>query len=39
VIITDHRAFDYDALVNRARLIVDSRNALKGRQSSKIVRL
>jgi len=39
VIITDHRAFDYDALVDRAQLIVDSRNALKGRQSSKIVRL
>src|SRR6476660_2634251 len=39
VIITDHRAFDYDALVNRAQLIVDPRNALKGRQSSKIVRL
>jgi UDP-N-acetyl-D-glucosamine dehydrogenase len=39
VIITDHSAFDYDALVNRAALIVDSRNALKGRQSPKIVRL
>ena len=30
VILTDHRAFDYDALVQRARLIVDSRNAIKG---------
>src|SRR4051794_18982850 len=39
VIITDHSAFDYDALVNRAKLIVDSRNALKGRQNPKIVRL
>src|SRR4051794_5890801 len=39
VIITDHSAFDYDALVNRAKLIVDSRNALKSRQSPKIVRL
>jgi UDP-N-acetyl-D-glucosamine dehydrogenase len=39
VIITDHKAFDYNALVDRAQLIVDSRNALKGRQSSKIVRL
>ena len=35
VIITDHAAFDYDALVNRAKLIVDTRNALKGRQSSR----
>jgi UDP-N-acetyl-D-glucosamine dehydrogenase len=39
VIITDHRAFDYNALVERSALIVDSRNALKGRDSAKIVRL
>jgi UDP-N-acetyl-D-glucosamine dehydrogenase len=39
VIITDHSAFDYDALVERASLIVDTRNALKGRRSEKIVRL
>jgi UDP-N-acetyl-D-glucosamine dehydrogenase len=29
VILTDHRAFDYDALVANARLVVDSRNAIK----------
>ena len=29
VICTDHRAFDYDALVNSGTLIVDTRNALK----------
>jgi UDP-N-acetyl-D-glucosamine dehydrogenase len=39
VIVTDHSAFDYRALVERASLIVDSRNALKGLQSEKIVRL
>ena len=39
VIVTDHAAFDYDALLTRASLIVDSRNALKGRRSEKIVRL
>src|SRR3954452_23063256 len=39
VIITDHRAFNYDALVKGSKLIVDSRNALKGRKSPKIVRL
>jgi UDP-N-acetyl-D-glucosamine dehydrogenase len=39
VIITDHRAFDYRLLVDIAPLIVDSRNALKGVASSKIVRL
>jgi UDP-N-acetyl-D-glucosamine dehydrogenase len=39
VIITDHTAFDYDALVDRAKVIVDSRNALKGRKSPNIVRL
>jgi UDP-N-acetyl-D-glucosamine dehydrogenase len=39
VIVTDHAAFDYPALLSRARLIVDTRNALKGLASSKIVRL
>jgi len=39
VIITDHRAFDYAGLLERARLIVDTRNALKGAASPKIVRL
>jgi UDP-N-acetyl-D-glucosamine dehydrogenase len=39
VIITDHSAFDYRALVERAALIVDSRNALKAFRSPKIVRL
>jgi UDP-N-acetyl-D-glucosamine dehydrogenase len=39
VIITDHTAFDYKALLDRARLIVDTRNALKGVASPKIVRL
>jgi len=39
VIVTDHAAFDYRALVERASLIVDTRNALKGVSSPKIVRL
>jgi len=39
VIVTDHSAFDYQRLVARARLIVDTRNALKGNQSPNIVRL
>jgi UDP-N-acetyl-D-glucosamine dehydrogenase len=39
VIITDHRAFDYQLLLEKAPLIVDSRNALKGVVSPKIVRL
>jgi UDP-N-acetyl-D-glucosamine dehydrogenase len=39
VIITDHVGFDYKALVEQAGLIVDTRNALKGIQSDKIVRL
>ena len=39
VIITDHTGFDYRALVERAPLIVDTRNALKGYTSPKIVRL
>jgi len=39
VIITDHSAFDYPRLVECARLIVDTRNALKPFTSDKIVRL
>jgi UDP-N-acetyl-D-glucosamine dehydrogenase len=39
VIVTDHAVFDYQAMVKQARLIVDTRNALKGLTSEKIVRL
>jgi UDP-N-acetyl-D-glucosamine dehydrogenase len=39
VIVTDHSAFDYTTLLQNARLIVDTRNALKGVTSEKIVRL
>jgi len=39
VIVTDHKAFDHASLVDNAKLIVDTRNALKSYHSSKIVRL
>jgi len=39
VIITDHTAFDYARLLEQATLIVDTRNALKGFSSEKIVKL
>jgi UDP-N-acetyl-D-glucosamine dehydrogenase len=39
VIVTNHSDFDYRALVEKAKLIVDTRNALKGIVSDKIVRL
>jgi UDP-N-acetyl-D-glucosamine dehydrogenase len=39
LIVTDHSAFDYRALVERSALIVDTRNALRGVVSEKIVRL
>ena len=39
VIITDHRAFDYAAVVAKARLIVDTRNALTAFRAGNIVRL
>jgi UDP-N-acetyl-D-glucosamine dehydrogenase len=39
VIITDHKNFDYAALVKNARLIVDTRNALKTYKADNIVRL
>ncbi len=39
LIVTDHKAFDYKSLPQKAKLIVDTRNALKGDQSPHIVRL
>src|SRR3712207_4357097 len=39
VIVTDHKNFDYAALVRDAGLIVDTRNALKKFDSDNIVRL
>ena len=39
VIVTNHSAFDYGCILDKARLVVDTRNALKGYSSSKIVRL
>jgi UDP-N-acetyl-D-glucosamine dehydrogenase len=39
VIVTDHKSFDYESLVRDAKLIVDTRNALKRFDSPKIVRL
>ncbi len=39
VICTDHSVFDYQAMVDGLPLIVDTRNALKGRRSSSIYRL
>jgi UDP-N-acetyl-D-glucosamine dehydrogenase len=39
VIVTDHTAFDYPGIVKTARLIVDTRNALKNYPSEKVVRL
>ncbi len=39
VIATDHSNFDYSNVLATSKLIVDTRNALKGVVSSKIVRL
>jgi UDP-N-acetyl-D-glucosamine dehydrogenase len=39
VIVTDHSGVDYAAIVDRAKLIFDARNALKNYPSPKIVRL
>ncbi len=39
VIVTDHSSTDYASVIERAALVVDTRNALKGMKSEKIVRL
>jgi len=40
-IITNHRVYDYDAILDAAKLVVDTRNALgaKARGNAKVVRL
>jgi UDP-N-acetyl-D-glucosamine dehydrogenase len=38
LIMTDHSDYDYENIVDKARLVVDSRNATKGISSPKIVR-
>ncbi|HEX7158942.1 MAG TPA: nucleotide sugar dehydrogenase, partial [Edaphobacter sp.] len=38
LIVTDHSDYDYEDIVKRSQLVVDSRNATKGIKSSKIVR-
>jgi UDP-N-acetyl-D-glucosamine dehydrogenase len=39
VIVTDHKAFDYPAMVKNFKLLVDTRNALKGISNPNIFRL
>jgi len=39
LIVTDHKAFDYQSLPGKAKLVVDTRNALKGVQAPNVVRL
>jgi UDP-N-acetyl-D-glucosamine dehydrogenase len=39
VILTDHKETDYAQVVKTAPLVVDTRNALKGREAGHIVRL
>lgn len=39
VITTNHSCFDYKDIVKRSRLVVDTRNATKGIQSKKIVKI
>jgi UDP-N-acetyl-D-glucosamine dehydrogenase len=39
VLVTDHTHIDYDAVLASARLLVDTRNALRGKRSEKIIRL
>jgi UDP-N-acetyl-D-glucosamine dehydrogenase len=38
VIVTDHSGYDYSMIVDKAKLVVDTRNATKGIKASNIVR-
>jgi len=39
IIVTDHSVFDYNTIVKKSKLIVDTRNALKGFKGKNICRL
>jgi UDP-N-acetyl-D-glucosamine dehydrogenase len=39
VVITDHHNVDYARIVSQAKLVIDTRNALRGMKSEKIIRL
>ena len=39
VVVTDHSAFDYRMVAKESKVIVDARNALKGKNGSKIIKL
>ena len=39
IIATDHSIYDYEDIVKKARLVLDTRNACKGIKSEKLVRL
>jgi UDP-N-acetyl-D-glucosamine dehydrogenase len=39
VLLTDHALFDIDEIISGARLLVDTRNATKGRSSDKIIKI
>jgi UDP-N-acetyl-D-glucosamine dehydrogenase len=39
VVTANHKQFDYDTIYRNARLIIDTRNAFKGRKGAKVIRL
>jgi UDP-N-acetyl-D-glucosamine dehydrogenase len=39
VLITDHTAFERDAILAASKIVVDTRNAFKGLESEKLFRL
>ena len=39
VVVTDHSAFDYRMVAKESKVVVDARNALKGKNGSKIIKL
>ena len=39
LVVTDHSSVDYGLVVEKAQLVLDTRNALKGHNDSKVVHL
>jgi UDP-N-acetyl-D-glucosamine dehydrogenase len=39
VVVTDHSDFDYRMVARESKVVVDARNALKGKNGDKIIKL
>ena len=39
VVVTDHAAFDYKLIARESKVVVDTRNSLKGMNGKKVIKI